>query len=216
MNAISRPPPPKAHQACSSRFSPSPRPTPPVSPESTFQSTVLPRSTTLPGITLATIDLNFGDLPSLFDDAEAEFKVFDNSTARATIKAIVGPTTREHEFIQQRHDAAETLHYEPLSLEHSKVSSQGQRITIFGSATVPQCKIIAAMGVGGSLGVAVGRFLFLGLVNGKFHHQFGIQSRIGIISIVVFPVTASCRGRTLNRLSHALHVWWDRPRPYSA
>ncbi len=89
--------------------------------------------------------------------------------------------------------------------ERVEVSAQGQRITMLESPTVPQNPsgpnrtVLIATGAAMGLGLAVGFFFLLEVINRYIRRPGEIQNRFGIIPIAVIPYLESQRERRIRR-----------------
>lgn len=119
---------------------------------------------------------------------------------------------RDYASIQARYNEAERNLNQARVNERIEVSAQGQRVSVLEAANVPQDPSgpkriqLIALGVVAGLGLAVGFFLLLEVLNRSIRRPAELQARYGITPIAVIPYMESGRERFVRRTALASAV----------
>lgn len=161
-------------------------------------------------ITLAELDSTITELDIQIEDTQNELDRLETSIAATATNAIVlDGLEREYAAIQQRYDVAVTNLNQARMGERIEVSSQGQRISIIEAASVPQDpsgpnrRLITAAGLGAGIGLAIGFFILLELLNRKIRRPAELNMRFGLTPLAVIPYMESRRERVMRRALRA-------------
>ena len=161
---------------------------------------------TLLDITLAELDSNIEELTLQIEETNSELDKLEASiAATATNTIVLDGLEREYSSIQQRYDVAVTNLNQARMGERIEVSSQGQRITVIEAANVPldpsgpNRKLISAMGIGAGIGMAVGLFILLELLNRRIRRPAELRMRFDITPLGVIPYMESRREKLARR-----------------
>lgn len=157
-------------------------------------------------VTLAEMDSRLKALDRDIETATADLAQLEAAIAAASSIAIaLAALERDYANIQGRYTAAVNNLNQARMGERIETSAQGQRITVLEGAAVPQepsgpdRRKIAGLGIGSGLGLAVGWFLLLELLNRSIRQPGEMKSRFGIVPIVSIPYMESRRERMARR-----------------
>lgn len=157
-------------------------------------------------VTLADIDQRRETLLQELGTVDEDLSALEASIQATAANAVtLNGLERDFENIQARYNEAVRNLNQARVNERIELSAQGQRITVIEGANVPQepsgpnrFKLIAAgIGAGGML--AVGFFVLLEVLNRTIRRPFELQSKFGIVPLVVVPYMESRRDRMLRR-----------------
>lgn len=157
-------------------------------------------------ITLTEMDQRVREIDREIVRVTAELERLDQAiAATATNSITLERMNRDLESIRERHNTVLANLNQARMADRIEVSAQGQRISLIEGAVVPQepsgppRKKIAAAGVGGGMGLAVGFFVLLELLNQKIRHPVELKSRFKITPIGVIPYMESRMERLRRR-----------------
>jgi polysaccharide chain length determinant protein (PEP-CTERM system associated) len=114
---------------------------------------------------------------------------------------------RDRENILLRYnEALQNLNQARMN-ERIEVTAQGQRVTVIENANVPSAPSgpkrfqLIAMGVGAGVGLAIGFFVLMELLNRTIRRPVELTSRFGITPLAVLPYMESRRERQIRRMA---------------
>ncbi len=149
---------------------------------------------TLLDMNLSQIDSRISVMRNEMAQANQELEALAASiNATASNAIVLGALERDQANIQARYNAAVASLDQARTVERVETSSQGQRITIIESASVPNLpsgpnrKKIAAAGVGLGLALAGGFFALMELLNNTVRRPAELRSRFQITPLAVIP-----------------------------
>lgn len=156
-------------------------------------------------ITLAEMDQRIEEIDLEITRTNRELeRLAQTIAATATNSITLERLDRDLESARVRYNTVlENLNQARMA-ERIEVNAQGQRVSLIEGASVPQepsgppRKKIAAAGGAIGIGLAVGYFLLLELLNQKVRHPAELQSRFGVVPIGVIPYLES-RGERWRR-----------------
>lgn len=143
---------------------------------------------------LSQIDSRISVMRNEMAQANQELAVLAESiNATASNAIVLGALERDQANIQARYNAAVASLDQARTVERVETSSQGQRITVIESASIPNLpsgpnrKKIAAAGVGLGLALAGGFFALMELLNNTVRRPAELRSRFQITPLAVIP-----------------------------
>ncbi|WP_300039341.1 Wzz/FepE/Etk N-terminal domain-containing protein [uncultured Roseobacter sp.] len=157
-------------------------------------------------INLAEIDARMADLSRSISETSGELERLRLSIEATPSNSIaLGALNRDYQNIQSLYNAAVRNLSEAQMGERIEVTSKGQRVSVLEGANVPnrpsgpnRTKLIAA-GVGAGLGLAVGFFVLLELLNRSIRRPAEIVSRFGVTPLATIPFMESQTHRWVRR-----------------
>ncbi len=156
---------------------------------------------------LAEIDSKISTVKSAIDSTASELEeVLENISKSASNAIQLAELERDYSITQARYTSAVTnLNTARLS-ERIESTSQGQRITVIESANVPRVPsgpdrpLIATSAVLVGIGLAVGYFLLLEVMNRFIRRPAELVERFGIEPITLIPYMESRREKLFRRM----------------
>jgi uncharacterized protein involved in exopolysaccharide biosynthesis len=157
-------------------------------------------------ISLGEVDARLGLIDQEYQTITEELEKLEESIRATSANAIALATLeRDYDSLQARYkNAVDNLNRASIG-ERIEVTSQGQRITVIESASVPsepsgpERMKIAIMGVGAGIGAAGAFFLILELLNRTIRRPVELTSRFQITPIATLPYMESRGERRLRR-----------------
>jgi hypothetical protein len=152
---------------------------------------------------LGQIDVQVETLESVIEEARAELVRLEDAISRTPLNAItLQSLERDYENIRGQYDSSVARLAQASTGERIELTSRGQRISLIEAASVPQNParpnrklIAAAAGVAG-VGLAVGLFVLLEILNHTVRRPTEIQRGLGIEPLVTIPYIDTRRERT--------------------
>jgi polysaccharide chain length determinant protein (PEP-CTERM system associated) len=169
--------------------------TDPSAPETSGQAVL--------NLQLGQIDVQVETLESVIEEARAELVRLEDAISRTPLNAItLQSLERDYENIRGQYDSSVARLAQASTGERIELTSRGQRISLIEAASVPQNParpnrklIAAAAGVAG-VGLAVGLFVLLEILNHTVRRPTEIQRGLGIEPLVTIPYIDTRRERT--------------------
>lgn len=154
---------------------------------------------------LAEIDSEADALKTTIDNATSELEELLQNTSRSASNAIqLAELERDHEIVQTRYASAVANLNAARMSERLETTAQGQRITVIESANVPSVAsgpnrlLIAAIAIVAGIGLAVGYFVLLEVLNRVIRRPAELVERFDTEPITTIPYMES-RGERLWR-----------------
>ena len=155
---------------------------------------------------IAEIDGEIATTEVQLAEAEQEAATVADAIARTPANAIaLDALRRDYDNIRRQYDTAVSRLAQAGLGERIELTSRGRRIVLIEPATVPTSPaspnrpMIAATGVGAGLGMALGLFVLLELLNRRVRRPAEISSGLGILPLATIPYIESARRRRLRR-----------------
>ncbi len=156
---------------------------------------------------LSQIDTQVASLEELITTAGTELLELEDAIARTPLNAItLSSLQRDYDNIRAQYDNAIARLAEASTGERIELTARGQRISIIESASVPRTPAngdrtqIAIMGAAAGIGLAVGLFLLLELLNRSVRRPAEIQNALGIQPLATIPFIETQARRLWRRL----------------
>ena len=176
------------------------------SPDSDAEADDTATGATAFDLTLAELDQRLTILEEERAAVTEELSRLEASLLKTSSTAIsLNALERDYENIQVRYNEAVRNRDQARMNERIEVTAQGQRISVIEGASVPQVPsgpnriMIVAAGIAVGLGLAVGFFLLLELINRTIRRPFELKSKYGITPLAVIPYMESSRERLIRR-----------------
>ncbi|MFZ5965226.1 GumC family protein [Thalassococcus sp. BH17M4-6] len=156
--------------------------------------------------TFAEIDSEAETLQATIDRTTAELEELQKNIASSASNAIqLAELERDYEIIQTRYSSAVTNLNASRMSERLESTAQGQRITVIENANVPRVPsgpdrlLIAAGAIIAGIGLAVGYFALLEVLNRVIRRPAELSERFSIEPIATIPYMESRGERVLRR-----------------
>ncbi len=154
---------------------------------------------------LAEIDNEAEALKTTLDNTTSELEELQQNISRSASNAIqLAELERDHEIIQTRYASAVANLNAARMSERLETTAQGQRITVIENANVPRVAsgpnrlLIAGVAIFAGIGLAVGYFVLLEVLNRVIRRPAEILERFEIEPIATIPYMES-RGERIWR-----------------
>ena len=164
-----------------------------------------PQSTALE-ISLAEIDSRAETLRLEIADANAELVLLRSSIERTPTNAItLAGLERELDNIQDLYNASVGRLAQARTSLNVIASAKGERITVLEAATTPNAPAspnrnqIAMIGIGAGLGLAIGYFVLLEILNQKIRRPADLVRRFEIVPLASIPRIETAGQKRLRR-----------------
>lgn len=161
---------------------------------------------TILNLQLAEIDARTDALGVQIAEATAEIALLEDAIGRTPLNAItLAGLQRDYENIRIQYDSAVQRLAQASMGERIEVTARGQRITLIEAAAVPTSPaspnrpLIAAAGMGTGLGLAVGFFVLMELLNRTVRRPVELASRLGITPLAALPYLETSRQRLMRQ-----------------
>lgn len=169
------------------------------------------------------LDLNLAQIDSRIETARteieqvtAELERLEESLRETSANSLsLAALERDQANIQSRYNAAVASLAQARMVERIESTARGERITVVEAASVPNLpsgpsrKKIAALGAGAGMGLAVGFFMLMELLNSAIRRPAELKARFNVIPLAVIPYIENRRerrGRVARRLALVLAV----------
>ncbi len=156
----------------------------------------------------AEADIAMTALQAQIDSTTAEIEELTRNIAGSvTIGFKLAELEREYEIIQTRYSSAVSNLNSARMGERIEAAAQGQRINVIENASVPQIPsgpdrlLIAAMGIFTGIGLAVGYFILLEVLNRSIRRPAELIERFDIKPIATIPYMESATTKFVRRVA---------------
>ncbi len=173
---------------------------------------------TAPNITA--FELQVSDIDGQVEFIEEQKNIINEELARlaasinatATNAIALGTLERDYDNLRLQYTQATASLAEARTGDQIEAQSRGQRITVAEQAVVPRSpsdpnrKLIAAAGFAGGVGIAVGLFLLLEILNDTIRRPVDLVARTGTPAFGIVPYVQTAREIAIRRSMIAASV----------